>query len=503
MVTKYRDILKQMLPLLLFEGGAVLLFSPLVEKYFVSDDFLVLNRVCLNRDLLVKGFFRPLSDITIYCNYLLGGFNPVGYNMSSFLLHGLNSFLLFQLCRKWKWSSEKGVQYMYATIAGVLFLTYPFHNESIAWMLGRGSLIAAGFGLAALLFLVSDISENKKIIAACLCYFIGLAAYESIIMLPVIFFLVLVNQKLSKVKLIKWLAAFLLVVCFHLFLRKIISGSILGSYGQEMLQGDLVQYSANVYKVLGRLLIPPLQNQGHSLIIAGLVTLTIGCLMIITYKHLKNKSIQNRYLLNLSGCLALSLIIPVLFNVSTKTSESDRFLYFPSLFLCCVVSLLIVSLFTSKAGRIALVIFIAGYNIIFLEWNNLNWRHAGEATQSIIQVIRKDSSGKKLFIANLPGEFDGAYVFRLGFKQALLINNIDTARINVLNILSREENMHLSEIIKPVYSSSGVFVPPVIKLNFANNGIDTVYGTKGALSGLPGTSYRVYYWNKKNMVPLK
>src|SRR5664279_1555859 len=133
---------------------------------------------------MVKGFFRPLSDLTLYFNYLVGGLNPAGYYLFGILLHGINSFLLFKFCQKWKWTSNKYTQDRYAFIAATLFLCYPYHNESIVWILGRASSMASTFGILSLILLVTALPERIKILSVCVCFFIGLTSYESILVLP-------------------------------------------------------------------------------------------------------------------------------------------------------------------------------------------------------------------------------------------------------------------------------------------------------------------------------
>src|ERR1700730_9872989 len=81
-------------PLFLFTATSFLLYLPVLNRYFVSDDFKVLRRVCFDHIILIKGFFRPLSDLSIYMNYRLGGLEPEVFNSFNILVHGLNAFLL-------------------------------------------------------------------------------------------------------------------------------------------------------------------------------------------------------------------------------------------------------------------------------------------------------------------------------------------------------------------------------------------------------------------------
>ena len=55
----------------------LLIYLPVLNKGLLSDDFLVMRRVGLDGVVFIKGFFRPLSDITLYFNYWMGGFEGV------------------------------------------------------------------------------------------------------------------------------------------------------------------------------------------------------------------------------------------------------------------------------------------------------------------------------------------------------------------------------------------------------------------------------------------
>jgi len=75
---------------------SLLLFWPILHKSFVSDDFSILYRVTYEKDFFIRGFFRPLSDISLYSSYLMGGLNPVYYNISNVIIHASCAFLLYR-----------------------------------------------------------------------------------------------------------------------------------------------------------------------------------------------------------------------------------------------------------------------------------------------------------------------------------------------------------------------------------------------------------------------
>src|SRR5579864_5577998 len=105
---------KNGLLLLFFCGLSFLFYFLIINRPFVCDDYTVLKRVAIDKIIFIKGFFRPLSDFTLYFNYLIGGFHAWGYYVFNILIHGINSFLLFQFCSKWKWTDNAHKQQIFA-----------------------------------------------------------------------------------------------------------------------------------------------------------------------------------------------------------------------------------------------------------------------------------------------------------------------------------------------------------------------------------------------------
>ncbi|HSZ86998.1 MAG TPA: hypothetical protein VK787_13275, partial [Puia sp.] len=334
---------KNGLLLLFFCGLSFLFYFLIINRPFVCDDYSVLKRVAIDKVIFINGFFRPLSDIAIYFNYLIGRFHASGYYVFNILIHGINSFLLFQFCNKWKWTDSSHKQKIFAFTASLLFLTYPFHNECIVWILGRASLMASTFGILGLLILVSNISQTRKIILVCLCWFIGLASYESIFLLPLMILVINYDsrQKIFK-KNISWIIALGATLIIHLVIRLKMSGGFLGSYGKNFFTETITHYTANLFKVVGRLFVPPVQNYYLQIILFALLAVFIAGILFFFFKKFKKDNYERIFFLKLIILILITAAIPVLFSVSTKTSESDRFLYFPSFFLCALIAFLMV-----------------------------------------------------------------------------------------------------------------------------------------------------------------
>src|ERR1700739_3994431 len=77
-------------------------FSPNLNSYFLSDDFVQIGKV-LRGDFSVVwgkeygGFFRPLFISSYVIDGRIWGGRPFGYHLTNLILHALNAFLVFNL----------------------------------------------------------------------------------------------------------------------------------------------------------------------------------------------------------------------------------------------------------------------------------------------------------------------------------------------------------------------------------------------------------------------
>src|SRR5438128_7927218 len=103
------------------------------------------------------GHYIPLTWVTLGLDYLLWGMNPVGYHLTSLLLHVTNAVVFFfvvrwLLTRALPSPSERG--YALAVSAGVaalVFAIHPLRVESVAWVTERRDVLSGLFYLVAIL----------------------------------------------------------------------------------------------------------------------------------------------------------------------------------------------------------------------------------------------------------------------------------------------------------------------------------------------------------------
>ncbi len=483
--------------LLLFTGFSFLLYFPVINRYFVSDDFKVLKRVCIDHIILIKMFFRPLSDLSIYMNYRQGGLEPIVFNSFNILIHGLNAFLLYRICFRFgrTWTTTQRVSF--AGLASLFFLSYPFHNEAVVWLLGRGASMACLFALLGLVFFFEIKRPALRLFSVASCYFISLTAYESTIIFPFILVALVIREKEKFKTILVWCSSLIFTLAIHLMLRFIISGTLFGSYGEEFFESGWQRYLSNIAKVAGRLFLPP---SGKSILLSILLILLIVlmlCYVSVNYLKIRNSFIGKDLILFLL-LLAFACALPVISGISTQTSESDRMLYFPSVFLCMLGAYIPVFLIRNQKLKIIFVVFIFGYNIFFLEKNNQNWEKASLVTSSLMKILFSDSSNSKIFFINIPNEIEGAYVFRLGFKDALSLYGIDSAKAIPINYLERTASEKLSGKILPVYSGSKLFIPPAVSLIPDSSGKTLIY-IHDQLKAVSRVTDKIYFWNKQTL----
>jgi Flp pilus assembly protein TadD len=133
-------------------------YSPVLQNGFVNwdDDRLLLDnpavtsrgglRTIWSALELPEGFPNyPLTYTSFWLEYRLWGGNPVGYHVTSVLLHCLNTVLVFFL------SQALGLRRWWAALVAALFGLHPVQVESVAWIAERKNVLSGAFFLASFL----------------------------------------------------------------------------------------------------------------------------------------------------------------------------------------------------------------------------------------------------------------------------------------------------------------------------------------------------------------
>lgn len=472
-MSKHGKVLLQLISL------SLLVYIPIINKGLASDDFGVIHRVVFEKILYIDGFFRPLSDISLYFCYLIGGFDGWIYNLFNILLHAASAFLLYiNSLRIFNQNSNGSI---IALSAAVLFVLYPFHNEAIVWVVGRASNLSCFLGFYALYLVLTGNDSWLRNGLAALLFFGSLSTYETSITLPFIAALLVWHQYPEDNRWLKILVLFGGVVIINLLVRTLLVKEIVGDYGARMFDPSITNNLIKFLKTAGRLFLPPMASSQWIVLLACLVFALIGLIFVRVWK--KEWKVKKPFLV-ISLSLLFSCAIPFLFGVSTRTIEGDRLLYFPSYFLCIWIAYVMITLLSKKLFYWGLIV-LGLYFLTFLEINNYTWRKADQISKTIIADVSKlRVNNKRMVIYRLPEEYKGAHIFRNGFLEALDINGIDTTGIRIGSFQGPSEFAGIDKVFHLGKNEKSKLLS-----------VDSV-----VLPAVEDTGFSVIYWNNQNLV---
>ncbi|MFZ1694089.1 MAG: glycosyltransferase family 39 protein [Flavobacteriales bacterium] len=392
---------------------------------FFSDDFSVIHKLGARQDLSPGTFFRPLPDWTLWLQYRLHGPDSWAFRFVNVLLLGVNGWLVALLAKKLMLSDA-------AVLAGALFVLYPFHLEPQLWIIGRSTAMATLFVLLALNAAARDAGPWRKAIGVFFFGFMGALCYESALLLPLMlvawFFVLCPADKRG------WhmaIGASVIAVVVHLVVRAWVINRVANEYGSEFFTKPLSNYLGMVAKVLGRSFLPPHEEPSVQTVRFALLFVVLAVVGIWFWRARKSEPQTRRVALLLIALFGIASIIAVVGGVSTRTSESDRFFYLPSAFLCMLVAIGIEGV-RSKGFARGLVVIAAVSWIMLLRDGMENWRVASETIERIIAETPEPPLGGRLLVINLPGDHKGAYIFRHGFREALMLSGRIHENVEVL-----------------------------------------------------------------------
>lgn len=132
---------------------------------------------------LYSTYYRPVVNLTFYIDAQVAGESAFMHHFTNFLLHCIAASLLFALFRRLKYSSKLSLS------LSLIFSIHPILTNATVWIVGRGDLLAAIFGLSSFLMFLKYI-EKKDILSLLLHFvFLILAVFskESLLLFPLVF----------------------------------------------------------------------------------------------------------------------------------------------------------------------------------------------------------------------------------------------------------------------------------------------------------------------------
>jgi len=123
-----------------------LCFANALGNEFVFDDIYLVsvNKQIQSLDLpLLLRSYRPIRDISYAIDFAFWGQNPLGFHLTSILIHAANVLLVFALARR----LTKDL--VSATLTALIFAVHPIQTDAVTYISGRRDVLFALFYILA------------------------------------------------------------------------------------------------------------------------------------------------------------------------------------------------------------------------------------------------------------------------------------------------------------------------------------------------------------------
>lgn len=386
------------------------------DLYFLTDDFV---HIPLSTQTIWVhfSFFRPVANMVTAAEVWLYGNHPLGFHITSLLLHIVDTFLVMALTRALLKKYSSPDKYQQAPfLIGSLFFIYPFHSEPLLWVIGRISMIATFFYLLSLLFFI--MAKGWPRYALSVLFFIpALFTYEISWTLPLVITILAIANKYQYKK--SWpatigsVAPYWLVFGLFVTIRSLLLRRVFTDYDVEGHSMNPVALLGNLFRLFARTIAPPAQST--ALFMIGFFIAASLLILLVVY-CIKNKAVTILHVL--TACFLCITYLPVVtFGTDTHGTEGERYLYLPSVFLLILLALLLYELPARLKAGIFAVIFIISAGMLALLAHN--YQHASRVAKSIITGVNPSSPIKNIIALNLPANYKGAMIYRMGYPQAV------------------------------------------------------------------------------------
>lgn len=346
-----------------------LLYANSLNNDFVSDDIPgILKNPTISRPFLF--WLDPASLLNSF-NYLIAGYKPFIYHLTSIILHSLNTILVFFFLYLF-FKTEA------AFLGAVLFAVHPIHTEAVTWVSGKPYLIVALFIFGVyLLYQYATTSHKFKVLP----YTLSLVIFSYYIVNNFSFYFVFpFLLVLSDVTLRKWRKNLKLWLPFFgiMILRLVLARGLIVERISQVAKyiGDgkvwtnpLFNMSYSLFSNLCLLFWPAKLTLYHEPPVISLfaLRLEIICLVLVafTLPFIFKKAKEIFFALGIFGLF----LVPTYSPLTISSLVAERYLYFPSVSLSIVLAFFCERYVNSgppvlrKYWLALLVFIIAGYAV--------------------------------------------------------------------------------------------------------------------------------------------
>lgn len=447
LMTQRRQLFARWLFVCIFIGLGLIAYAPILDAFFLSDDFAQIGKV-LAGDWSVTwgrehgGFFRPLFIYSYIIDTHLWGQNPRGFHLTNLTLHAVNTVLVLLLARRLlaeeKLSSTDSPDI--ALASSLIFLLHPSHTEAVSWISGRGDLIATLFGLLSLLAYLSFARTTRRaaLVLSLACFAAALLAKESAICLLLLICLIgIFGAKRSTAsgavkQTLRTASLFILVLVTYVAWRGVALGALIGGYGASqhlnfthsvVISQLLRSFLRVVFPALVLRSFPLLESRALSpmlIVLGGAVALVVVILVSrpTTRRALFARVQRNTWLWKLLALFICSLLPVLNLRINVFDTQGERYLYLPSVFAAMALALIVARVVPPRLRWLTLGCFLCFYACTLWKTNQM-WEETATLSQGLLDEIVTRSTHDQILILNAPDNLRGVHLYRNGLDDAL------------------------------------------------------------------------------------
>ena len=361
---------------------------PMLKNEFVNwdDEHYVLNNPLLRGpdwkgifSNQVLGNYHPLTILSYAFNYAISGLDPFSYLLVNYLLHLINTILVFYFIR-----DISGNNKFIAAFVAIVFGIHPMHVESVAWVAERKDVLYTFFFLLALLqywkYLVKGKKSNFWI--CFILYVLSLLSKPAAIVLPLV--LLLLDYWKGRPITLKVIAEkipfFVLSLLFGIITVKIQSPSAMAGLHVFSITDRLFFACYTLMTYFFRFFIPYPLSAMHPFPLSGNLgwpilasPLFVVAMIAVLWFFRKNKVVVFGIFFYVINLLLVLQIISI-----GLTIVSERYTYVPYIGLSFMLAMLVsrIKFVSPKISLAVATIFIIALGIICFQRTQV-WRNSG------------------------------------------------------------------------------------------------------------------------------
>lgn len=348
----------------------------------------------------VSNMYRPILTTSFAIDHQIWGNYPLGYHLTSIILHAANSILvmiLVQLLFGNSWISF---------LTALFFSVHPAYSEAVIYASGRTDPLFVFWGLSSIItFLVSVKNKKRNIflyISSLVLSLLSLLSKETAIIFPLLILLCMsvYDRKKSAFNPVSYvlLVPFFLISLFYFLLRLTVLNfsNTLNFYSGLILSPDMTLYSSNIFVRLftftkvcfsyiflllfpGELSVsrtPQIVTSVFNIWVILFLCSALGLLAVSLKIYKINKLPIFTFIWFFISILPVSGIIPI------NNIFAEHYLYLPSISVFAFVSFLIVKIIDKFNNPVLNKIFISLLALIIIILSlrtitrSFDWRNA-------------------------------------------------------------------------------------------------------------------------------